>query len=198
MKKETKFLGTIVLLLVGLTAINSYQIYTLQAINKKMHKSTANMAVQLKEFMAPPPPPESIAVGATAPDFSLKNTENETVSLGNLQKDKKKILVFSSSSCPYCEAYYPELDKFTKENKDIEVFLVQAESTIEENKKFIAEHGYDFEVLTGEDASVWVDYKVAATPTTIILDDENKVLSSTLSSSYTDLANLFDLLEAKS
>ncbi|WP_299438852.1 TlpA disulfide reductase family protein [uncultured Aquimarina sp.] len=179
-------LTTILLLMIG---FNCYQTYQLQRTNHKIHKAAASMATQLKIMLTPPPAPESIATGIEAPAFSLINKENKEVSLATLSKEKKKILVFSSSTCQYCQDYYPELDKYTKENQEIEVIVIQAESTPEENEKLITNNNYSFDILVA-DQQVWQDYQIQATPTTIILDENNKIISSSISSTYADLTNL--------
>jgi len=190
MKIENKLPSIALLILITVVVFNNFQLFQLQQINNRMQKSTANMAIQLKTFMTPPPAPESIATGTIAPEFTLKDSNNQNISLANLQKEKKKILVFSSSTCPYCEEYYPSLDKYEKEHGDeVEIIVVQAASTPEQNKKFLSDHNYNFKVLVA-DQKTMADYNVVGTPTTIVLDTSNNVVGSMMSSTYGDLLNL--------
>jgi len=194
MKKEIKLITILAILLFGSIGYNSYQMHSLQAINIKVQKATVSTVLLMQQMMAPPPELETIQPGEKAPDFALKDINNQVVSLESLSKERKKIVVFSSAYCPYCEDYYPELDKFSKSNKDIDVVVIQAESTPESNKKFIEDNKYHFNILSSEH-SVVQDYKISSTPTTVILDKNNTVLSASIAASQNDLNNLLGILE---
>jgi len=122
-----------------------------------------------------PAEPELLPEGALLPDFNLINTENKTVSLDKLPQTANKVFVFSAVGCPYCEDYYPQLEKFVQAHNDIPVILVQEGASATENKQFQEDRGYSFEVLAGNDA-VFDEFMISGTPTTIVVDGENRVL----------------------
>jgi cytochrome oxidase Cu insertion factor (SCO1/SenC/PrrC family) len=61
--------------------------------------------------------------GTMAPDFTLTDTDGETVSLGAFAA-KKVLLAFSSLHCPACKEMYPHLKAFSENQKNVQVLMV--------------------------------------------------------------------------
>lgn len=80
---------------------------------------------------------------------------------------------------------------FAAHKDEVEVVLMQAESTPAENQRFLANHNYDFTILAAK-AKVFQAYRVSATPTTVVLGADNSVLSTTLPNTLADLKNIMD------
>lgn len=159
-------------LIIILTAITFFLGYKSYENSKKLEEVTSFMS-EIKEMMNPKDPPQ-IAIGTSIPDFSLLNAENKTVSLDSLP-NTQKIFVFSAVGCPYCEDYYPELATFSKKHEEIPLIVFQNGASVEENKEFLMKKNYTFEMLKGND-EIYEGFMVSGTPTTIIVDVNNKVL----------------------
>ena len=122
------------------------------------------------------PVEEGLEAGSEAPAFSLQNEEGKEVSLADLY-GKKTLLVFSQESCPYCQNFYPVLNDFGAAREDVNVVVMQLGSTPEQNKAYKQQQGIDATVLAAG-ADELVAYKVTKTPTSVLLDEEGKVLGT--------------------
>lgn len=126
---------------------------------------------------------EELAIGKTAPNFTLKTIEGNDLTLSEI-KGKYIYVDFWASWCKPCRASFPHLKElYKKYHKD--GFEVVGIATLDEEakwKKAIAEdetpwhHVFDKATVVkpGEMGAVGKLYKVAYLPTTFILD-ENKV-----------------------
>ncbi len=169
----------------GYTSLN-----TTKNIQTQMQTELSFIHTEFKKAIDAQQAAQPLAIGAPAPEFLLKNSEGVEVSLASMNTTKK-ILVFSSPDCHYCTEYYPELDKFTKANSDVAVVVIQAASTPERNKELITDNEYTFKVLAG-DETVALSYRIQGTPTTIILDKDNTVLSSGYPTKSKELQRLIE------
>ena len=87
-------------------------------------------------------------------------------------------MVFSQEGCGYCEQFYPALNEFMKTpHPDLEVVMLQVNSTPEANKKFKAEHGINVPILAASNQEL-IDYRVKGTPTSVLIDEEGIVIGS--------------------
>lgn len=114
--------------------------------------------------------------GSPAPDFALTNDTNEEVSLASF-RGSKTLLVFSQPGCGYCEKFYPALKEYTTQETAVNVVVLQLNSSAEENQSFKAERGLDVPFLSATSEQLRA-YKVKGTPTSVLLDEEGKVLGS--------------------
>lgn len=117
-----------------------------------------------------------LAAGIPAPDFSLPDENEQEMSLASY-KGKKTLLVFSQESCPYCKNFYPVLNEFQAQQADVNVVVMQLGSTPEQNKAYKTKEGIKAPLLAATFAELQA-YKVQNTPTSILLDEEGKVLGS--------------------
>jgi peroxiredoxin len=126
-----------------------------------------------------------LQAGTKAPDFSLKDENAREVKLADL-KGTKTLLVFSQESCPYCQKFYPVLNEFQAQKKDIKVVVMQVDSNPEQNKKYKQQEGIKAPLLAASYKELEA-FKVRVTPTSVLLDEEGKVLGSETVSSLNEL-----------
>ncbi|MFH1665677.1 MAG: TlpA disulfide reductase family protein, partial [Candidatus Omnitrophota bacterium] len=56
--------------------------------------------------------------GTKAAEFTLKTVDGKEITLSDELKNKKAVLVFGASWCPYCVKEIPEVNAFYSANKD--------------------------------------------------------------------------------
>ncbi|AXT53448.1 hypothetical protein D1818_22430 [Aquimarina sp. BL5] len=110
-----------------------------------------------------------------APAITLQDHNGQEIELNNLSSEKKKLLVFTSEGCDYCENFYPELDAFSQQYENFEVIVVKYGTTIDENRQTMEEKGYNFKLLSGNEQT-FAEYKVQATPSTYLLNEDNHIM----------------------
>ena len=117
-----------------------------------------------------------LEAGIAAPDFSLPDENAQDMSLANY-KGKKTLLVFSQESCPFCQNFYPVLNEFQDQKSDVNVVVMQLGSSPEQNKQYKEQQGIKAQLLAATYAELQA-YKVQTTPTSVLLDEDGKVLGS--------------------
>jgi len=130
--------------------------------------------------------PEGLEIGMKAPDFTLPDTSGQMVSLDDFA-GQRVLLAFSSTQCPGCIETWPHLRAFSGREKDVQVVMISRGSA-EENRRLAEEQGFDFPVLSWDDA-VARDYQVPGTPFFYVID-ENGVIANA------DFANTLEQMEA--
>jgi peroxiredoxin len=130
-----------------------------------------------------------LTTGAEAPSFSLEDENQKKVTLADY-KGKRTLLVFSSEDCPYCESFYPVLKAFKESKQDVEVVIMQLNSKAENNKAYKSQQGITSTILaaTQDEAQ---SYKIQRTPTSILIDEEGKIVAS---ETITELDQLFNFV----
>ncbi|MDB5352014.1 MAG: resA 1 [Planctomycetota bacterium] len=85
--------------------------------------------------------PPTLAIGAKAPDFTLKGVDDKEHSLKDFDGSKYLIIVFTCNHCPTANAYEGRLKKLVEDYKDRSVAVV-AISPNDENSVRLDELGY--------------------------------------------------------
>ncbi len=145
-------------------------------------------SAQAQEEMTPIPMIsgiEMLKVGATAPDFTLKDLKGNAYSLGEQLKTRKGAVVFFwSIFCEPCKAELPViqdlLGAYGDKGIDFTGIILDGVPMKEAVAAFIKQENYSFRTLldeTNEDESFKVSdpYGVAGTPTLYILDSKRAV-----------------------
>ncbi len=126
-----------------------------------------------------------LEVGAVAPDFSVKDTEGVSFSLGDDKGKKSVLLVFWSIFCEPCRTEMPGIqklhDKYKDKGLDVVSIALDGEPLKGSIVGFVKQEGYTFRVLIDElDAKemfkVADPYGVGGTPTVFLLDKSGKVV----------------------
>lgn len=124
---------------------------------------------------------QPIAVGSSAPDFSLKNVDGATVALSDYADEKGVLVVFTGNTCPVAQAYEDRIiglqNQFSPQG--IQVVLinsndpeVQPSDSFEEMQKKAAEKNYTFPYLKDEEQTVYPAYGASHTPEAFLLKNE--------------------------
>jgi thiol-disulfide isomerase/thioredoxin len=110
--------------------------------------------------------------------FKMKSLEGAEKSLSDVL-GKATLVVFFFPTCPYCNAAFPEIQKFHDRYKDQGLSTVWI-NVVPQEERLIpgwrSTHGYTVPVLMGG-RSVQNDYKLTMTPTHFLLDAQGNVIS---------------------
>lgn len=126
----------------------------------------------------PPPPPQLIALGAEAPDWTLKGADGQSVSLKDL-RGNVVLIDFWATWCGPCKAAMPGVQKIHEhfKGKDVKVFGVSAferKDPIDGPAKYMKDQNYTYNLLV-EGTEVAKTYLVRSIPTFYVIDKDGKV-----------------------
>ncbi|TDO94843.1 peroxiredoxin [Halanaerobium saccharolyticum] len=114
-------------------------------------------------------------IGMQAPDFTLKNMNDQEVSLSDY-RGKKVFLNFWASWCPPCRKEMPDMQKLHEEYGDEVVILaVNVGESKSAAANFMMENGLEFSVLLDTDKSTAQNYLVRGIPTSYFLDQNGVI-----------------------
>ena len=132
------------------------------------------------------PTPEALAAlqlvatpRAAAPALALSDLDGRSVSLASLRGDVV-VLYFWATWCPYCGKELPTtVEQLARRYRDrgLTVLAVNIEEGRDKVLPWVRQHGVTVSVLLDVDGDVTSEYRVTATPTTILIDREGKMLA---------------------
>jgi len=111
--------------------------------------------------------------GWKAPDFTLKNTDNESFTMSDHLGDKGLLIVFICNHCPYVIQIAKRLSEDTKVlmSEGINVLAIMsndyeeyAQDSPQNMKNFAEQYGFSFPYLIDEDQIVGKTYGAVCTP----------------------------------
>ena len=118
-----------------------------------------------------------VAVGTSAPDFSLNTLTAQPVSLQNL-RGKPAVINFWATWCPPCREELPALEAAHVQYGDRVNFLAvsvkEDEGTV---RRFADQFGLTLPVLLDGDGAVMDSYQVRGLPTTLFINAEGVIVS---------------------
>lgn len=136
----------------------------------------------------------TLAIGASAPDFSLPGVDGKTYSLSSFKEAKVLVIVFTCNHCPTAQAYESRIIQLTKDysGKGVAVLAIMPNDptsirldelgytdmgdSFEEMKLRAAEKGYNFPYLfDGKTEETSKKYGPIATPHVFIFDKNRKL-----------------------
>lgn len=115
-------------------------------------------------------------VGKVAPEWTLKDTENNSVNLYDM-KSKLIMIQFTGIGCGACHASIPFLKQLVTDYKAKDFEFVSIEtwnSNLDAIKRYKEKHEFNFKFLNATN-NVMKNYQVKGVPVFFILD-ENKVI----------------------
>jgi peroxiredoxin len=141
--------------------------------------------------------PETLEIGAKAPDFSLEGVDGKKYSLKSFANAKLLVMIFTANHCPTAQAYEDRMIQLVKDYKDkgVQVIAVSPNDpesvrldemawtdvgdTMEDMKIRAKDKNFNFPYLyDGENSKMSLSYGPVATPHVFIFD-ENRVLKYT-------------------
>ena len=135
--------------------------------------------------LAAPTPEQSAADRQKAPDFSMTDSEGNTVKLSDLLKNGKPIVLnFWASWCGPCKSEMPEFETVYKDlGGDVQFVMLNMTDGQRETKEtaasYVAQQGYTFPVFfdTERQAGAYA-YGITGIPTTFFIDKDGYIVSS--------------------
>ncbi|GAA3410060.1 peroxiredoxin family protein [Paenibacillus hodogayensis] len=117
--------------------------------------------------------------GQLAPDFVLHDLQGREVRLSDFQ-GKTVLINFWATWCPPCRIEMPHMQKFYEDyhSKDIVIIgvnLTPSEKTIDSVQAFVDEQRLTFPIVLDMEGSVTQTYRIAAYPTTYLLDSKGVI-----------------------
>ncbi len=118
-----------------------------------------------------------ITVGKTAPQFSLKDTDGNTVQINAAKTKQVFVINFWATWCPPCREEMPELEKFYKTYGDkVEFFGIDEQEPADKVNTFIHDNAYTYPILLDTSGEIGQLFKVRAIPTTVIIDKNGTIV----------------------
>ena len=127
-------------------------------------------------------PSNMLALGTTAPDFSLPDVvSGEVLSLSDLKSDQATVVMFICNHCPYVKHIQSELVKLANDYiaKGVAFIAISSndikqypEDAPDEMKKIARQWNYPFPYLFDETQEVAKRYDAACTPDFYLFDKE--------------------------
>jgi len=113
-----------------------------------------------------------------APDFSLQDTNGETVTLGSYKDKQAVLLVFWTTWCPYCRDGLKNLKDVRGEpaNDGLEILAVDVGEPSNKVNNFAKSYRLNFKVLLDQDKSVARSFGVSGVPTYILINQNGNIV----------------------
>ena len=126
----------------------------------------------------------TLKTGDSAPDFSLKGTDDQTHSLESYAESKGLLVIFMCNHCPYVKAKIQAIKEIhEKFNENIAVVGINSNDSMEypddsfENmKKTADEKGMKFDYLVDEKQDVAKRSGAVCTPDPFLFDEDRKLI----------------------
>jgi len=120
-------------------------------------------------------------VGQTAPGFSLKSLQGDTVTLESLRNEGNVLLVFWATECVYCFAHISDFnalhDKYHDKGLTVAAINIAGEYE-KEVRTYAKDNGLKYLVLADRlnNIDVAEAYHVVGTPTLVLISPAGKVI----------------------
>jgi len=126
-----------------------------------------------------------LPLGTIAPDFSLPDLNNKTISLNNFEGSKAYLIAFICVHCPYVKHLEDEFATLASEYKEKGVAVIAINSNdpsydpddnIEGMKQQVSRANFTFSYLVDESQKIAKLYQAACTPDFYVFDQNKKLV----------------------
>ena len=116
-------------------------------------------------------------MGKKAPDVTVFSMQGREVSLGSAVQGKKAILFFWATWCPHCRSQLARLKAAQSGLKDagVALVLVDIAEPKRDVQRFLAQKGFDFEVLLDREGEAAEEYRISGVPSFVFVAADGKV-----------------------
>lgn len=116
-------------------------------------------------------------IPAQAADWTLETLDGSSITLSELLRDKKAVLVFWASWCAYCKQELLEAEKFYVENKDtVDVVAVNLQDSDAKAEKALEGKNISYPVALDKEGKVAGLYNVVGLPTIVAVGSDSRIL----------------------
>lgn len=124
---------------------------------------------------------KNFKIGAVVPNIILPDVNGKQIVLSKINSDKV-LIVFYASWCPHCKDLLPKLNEIKKSQtgNKLEVLAISLDNKKEDWASFVKDNCSNLinvSDLKGWDGKAAGDYFIYATPTMILIDKTQKILS---------------------
>ena len=114
----------------------------------------------------------------SAPDFSLQDMNNATVTLSSYKNKQPVIILFWTTWCPYCRAQIESLNAVYDDlvKNKIEILAVNLKESKSRIESFAKAYGIKFRILRDPKADAAYAYGVMGIPTYILINKAGKIV----------------------
>ncbi len=134
----------------------------------------------------------AIEAGTLAPDFSLPATDGKTYSLATARREGLVLAAFFKVTCPVCQYTFPFLERLFRSAgiKGIQMWGISQDDA-RDSKAFARDYGLTFRILMdGKGYPVSNQYGLTIVPTLFLIDENGKVVVSSVGFSKQDLLDI--------
>lgn len=118
----------------------------------------------------------TLAIGKTAPAFTLRGVDEQSYTL-NASGARLTLAAFFKTTCPVCMLAWPYIEKIHQAYKDagLAVWGVSQHER-DASKNFASKYGSTFPILIDADWRVSKQYDPEVVPTLFLIDADNKIV----------------------
>ena len=147
---------------------------SMQAIKAALNEDGEPAPAEPKEAALPT---EGLPVGANAPKFSLATIAGEKMSLDDLLKDGKSVLLlFAGPNCWGCKILLPMVRAWESDYSDRLTIAVLSNGSIEDNRNRMVKYEIGL-LLLDADSAVADDYQAKWTPAAVLIHPDGRIAS---------------------
>ena len=133
----------------------------------------------------------ALAIGKSAPDFTLTTTDGKSVNLHGLLQRGPVVLAFFKVSCPVCQYAFPMYERMAQAHKASGAsFLGISQNGSKDAKAFTREYGVTFPIALDNDANNYVvsnAYGLTNVPTLFYVAPDGEIEVSSVGWSKADV-----------
>jgi peroxiredoxin len=134
--------------------------------------------------------------GMVVPEMTMPTLSGGGATIGAPGQEEHQVLFFFTTTCPYCEASLPAIERITETAREAAVaFLAVALDTLPAVLDYAEEHDLGYPIAVAPDRRVSELYRVRVVPQVTIVGSDNRI-TYTRSGVLTDLQALDSVMAA--